>query len=84
MCVCSWRYVDKNYRLNILYWFISYSECSLKCGRDSQCLETKIPGLPEVCACSDGTYTNFTCPQMEQNNVTSINIHGLNSMKTFA
>jgi len=42
-------------------------------------METKISGLPEICACSDGTYTNSTCPEVEPNNITMINIHGLNS-----
>lgn len=60
---------------------IFYSECSLNCGNNngSRCLVTKIRHLPQICACSDGTYTNSTCPDVvkEENNVTSINIHGL-------
>ncbi len=53
------------------------SECSLDCGNGSRCLETKIPDMSEICACSDGTYTNSTCPEIEDiNNITSINIHG--------
>jgi len=59
---------------------ILYSECSLNCGNGSLCLQTKIPNLPEICACSDGTYTNSTCAEIEledENNITSINTHGL-------
>jgi hypothetical protein len=56
-----------------------YSECSLNCGNNgSRCLVTKIPDMPEICACSDGTFTNSTCPEIEEeNNITLINIHGL-------
>lgn len=64
-------------RLNIM---VKISlECSLNCGGEgNRCLKTKIPNLPEICACSDGTFSNLTCPEMEENkeNVTAINIHG--------
>jgi hypothetical protein len=60
---------------------ILYSECSLDCGDNgARCLETKIPNMPEICACPDGTYTNSSCVEVEdenENNMTSINIHGL-------
>ncbi len=52
----------------------------MNCGNGSQCLQTKIPNLPEICACSDGTYTNSTCAEIDledENNITSINTHGL-------
>lgn len=56
-----------------------YSECSLNCGNNaSRCLQTKIPNLPEICACSDGTFTNSTCREIEEeSNITSINTQGL-------
>ena len=64
---------------NSLYRSIGCLECSLDCGnQSSRCLKTKIPHLPEICACSDGTFSNSTCPVVEQEkeNVTAINIHG--------
>ncbi len=60
--------------------FILYSECSLNCGNNSsRCLQTRIPHLPEICACSDGTFTNSTCRDVEEesNTTTSVNAHGL-------
>ena len=59
---------------------ILYSDCSLNCGNNaSRCLNTKIPNLPEICACSDGTFTNSTCRDIEEeiSNITSTDIHGL-------
>jgi hypothetical protein len=60
-----------------------YSECSLDCGDDGgRCLKTEIPGLPEICACPDGIYTNSTCAEEDdeeeqhETNMTSINDHG--------
>jgi hypothetical protein len=80
LSICSWRYVIEEREKKIKWKLILYSECSLDCGNGSRCLETKIPHLPEICACSDGTYTNSTCSEIEledENNITSINAHGL-------
>ena len=60
-----------------------YSECSLDCGNDGgRCLQTKIPDMPEICACPDGIYSNSSCVEVEdgnenESNITSMNIHGL-------
>lgn len=57
-------------------------ECSLDCGNDGRCLNTKIPSMPEICACSDGMYTNGTCPDVvdtPEANITSMNLHGIMS-----
>jgi hypothetical protein len=55
----------------------------LDCGDEGgQCLETVIPGIPEICACPGGMYTNSTCADLEEEdeedvtNMTSINAHG--------
>ncbi len=54
----------------------------MDCGDNGgRCLETKIPDMPEICSCSDGTYTNSSCIEVEdenenENNITTINIHG--------
>ena len=56
-------------------------ECSLDCGsHGGRCLQTKMPDMSEICSCPDGTYSNSTCLDVadgQENNVTSINIHGL-------
>jgi len=69
--------------LLIIYPYVHGGECSLDCGDNGgRCLETKIPDMPEICSCSDGTYTNSSCVEVEgenenENNITTINIHGL-------
>ena len=67
----------------ILFFSIFHSECSLDCGNSTgQCLKTEITNMPEICACSNGMYTNSSCADVDNenennNSFASINIHGL-------